>query len=632
MTTARAEANIAETRYVPWLVRFRRTSRGADLQLERMDGENGDPRGSTADGTGLRVAIRGLLFEREELVRALGPDSTPDDAELVLNAYRRWGQDGIRRLRGIFDLFIWDGERDCLLAVRDPLGTEPLFYARAGEELLFAASPTTLLGQPGVPRVPNRTVLVETLNLHWPVPEETCIEGIRRVLPGHVLRVTSDGVSSSRYWDPVDDLQEHGWVTDDELFEFDRLLERSISRCLDLGNCGIFLSGGLDSVSIAAVALDLTDRRGLTAPCALSLAFPTPETSEEDVQREVAAKLGLPQLVLGLEDSVTPSGLVRRALELGAEWPLPRTYIWSGAYQALAEAAVAKGVRVIMTGAGGDEWLTVDLSLAADFIQSLQIRNLVHFTRSRLASFSVPTVPALRYVLWKYGLREVLAFHARRVLAAHAPGVLRARRRRAAARGELPWVAPDSALRAAVNARREVDLERFAERPKLGGRFTFYLSDGSKVLDHQVITADRESDFEMGRRAGVELMHPYWDPDLVSFLYRVPPELLLRGGREKGLVRGTIARRFPDLGFEGQKKLISTDYQNSIVRHESPEAFRRLGRCRVLAELGVVDGVQAETFVASALAGSDYRQLYRAWELLNLETWTRTFVEAGGHP
>ena len=106
-----------------------------------------------------------MLYEREKLAHELRLEPVPQgDAELALEAYRRWGKEGIRRLRGIF-VFIWDRERERLLAARDHVGAEPLFYAPAGEEILFAASPKTLLAQPGVKRAPNRTVLAETL--YW---------------------------------------------------------------------------------------------------------------------------------------------------------------------------------------------------------------------------------------------------------------------------------------------------------------------------------------------------------------------------------------------------------------------------------------------------------------------------------
>jgi asparagine synthetase B (glutamine-hydrolysing) len=628
LTTGAVGARAAETRYVPWLARFKRSGRGeAELQLERVDDDGPDSRASTAARNGLKVAARGVLFEREELARELGLDAVPDDdAELVLHAYRRWAQDGIRRLRGVFAVFVWDEERECLLAARDHLGAEPVFYVRSGEEILFAASPMTLVAQTGVPRAPNRAMLVETFYSHWPFPEDTCLEGIRRILPGHILTIGNATTSSRRYWNPLDDLHEQGWVDANELKEFDALLERSVSQCLELGSCGIFLSGGLDSVSIAAVALDLTERRGLTPPLALSLAFPTPETTEEDVQLGVAAELGLPQIMLGLEESVAPDGLVRRALDLSADWPVPRTYLWSGPYQALADAGTERGARVIMTGAGGDEWLTVDLKLAADFIQALQFGNLYRFARSRLASFSVPAAPALRYVLWEYGLREVLRFHTRALLARRASAVLQARRRRAFTRAEIPWVAPDPRLRTEVRARREADVRRVIEPQKVGGRFHFYASDGAMVLDHPVISGQREDDYEVGRRAGAELLHPYWEPDLISFLFRVPPELLLRGGLEKGLVRSTIARRFPSLGFERQRKVVSVDYHYSVLRREGAEALRRLGGCKALAELGIVDGSQAEAVSVRAFAGSDFHDLHRAWELLNLETWVRQLL------
>ena len=625
MIAQTAEAEGAKTRFIPWLARYRPMGRGeAELRLERADDDSSDPRASTATAGGLRVAIRGVLYEREKLAHELQFESVSrSDAELALEAYRRWGQEGIRRLRGIFGVFIWDGEHERLLAARDQVGAEPLFYARTGEEILFAASPKTLLAQPGVKRAPNRTVLAETLYWQWPRPEETCLEGIRRILPGHTLTVTNGTTSSKRYWNPLDDLQEHGWVEADELDQFDALLERSVSQCLELGPSGIFLSGGLDSVSIAAVALDLAERRGLATPWALSLAFPTPETTEEDVQLGVAKALGLPQIMLGLEESVAREGLVGRALELSADWPLPRTYLWSGPYLELAHSGVEHGARVIMTGAGGDEWLTVDLLLAADFIEALQFVNLYRYTRSRLASFAVPVTSGLRYVLWEYGLREVLRFHARALLAKRAPTVLRARRRRALARAELPWIAPDPRLRAEVRARREAQIERAIDPPKVGGRFRFYASEGGIVLDHPVISANLEDDYETGKRAEVELLHPYWEPDLISFLYRVPPELLLQGGLEKGLVRGAIARRFPNFGFERQKKVTSVDYHYSIIRREGPAALRRLGGCKALAELGVVDGIQAESLIARAFGGSDLHELYRAWALLSLETWVR---------
>ena len=134
MIARTAEAEVSKTRFIPWLARFRPTGRGeAELRLERADDDSSDPRASTAAADGLKVAIRGVLYEREELAHELRLEPVPQcDAELALEAYRRWGQEGIRRLRGIFSVFIWDRERERLLAARDHVGAEPLFYAPCG--------------------------------------------------------------------------------------------------------------------------------------------------------------------------------------------------------------------------------------------------------------------------------------------------------------------------------------------------------------------------------------------------------------------------------------------------------------------------------------------------------------------
>src|SRR6185503_2051176 len=107
----------------------------------------------------------------------------------------------------------------------------------------------------------------------WPDPGETYYENIRRVPPGRVVRFVRGNRSEWRYWNPARPDSLDGSV-DDQVEQFDSLFSASVGRCLALGPSALFLSGGLDSVSVAAVATDLTRSSGDPSPLALSLVFP----------------------------------------------------------------------------------------------------------------------------------------------------------------------------------------------------------------------------------------------------------------------------------------------------------------------------------------------------------------------
>jgi asparagine synthetase B (glutamine-hydrolysing) len=515
---------------------------------------------------------------------------------------------------------------------------EPLFWARAEDDFVFASSPTILFQQGGVSHVPNRAALAELILRRWPVPDETIYEAVRRVHVLHALEVANGTAKAFRYWHPLYDLHDQDWVGPDELEAFDGLLERSVSRCLDVGPSAILLSGGFDSVSVAAMSVDLARRRSLRTPMALSLLFPDSAsgTNEAEVQLGVARKLGMRQFALDLAEAAEPDGIVSRALELNATWPWPFMFLWSPAYRQLVEASAREGVQVVMTGDGGDEWLTVDRTVAADLIAGLEFRNLYEFIRAKRRSYHWPRLTLAERILWRSGLRPILRFHALQLLERYAPDSLhaaQARRRSRRLEDDMPeWLLPDRELRGRVRERCLNALaaaDREARHTDFGTSFRYYLSDGV-YLDHALSSFDQEDAYERGRRAGVEYAHPYLDPDLVSFLFRVPPAMLMQGGREKGLVRDTIARRFPDLGFERQKKVVATNLHYSTLRRECPDAWRRLGGCEVLVDLGIVRGDQLVPRISENLASPNIREVQQAWDLIRTEYWVRSLVSPSG--
>src|SRR4029079_10415912 len=87
-------------------------------------------------------------------------------------------------------------------------------------------------------------------------------------------------------------------------------------------------------------------------------------------------------------------------------------------------------------------------------------------------------------------------------------------------------------------------------RPAPKGPYGFFHSEEPRGFIRPAIAMEFEEVFELGRRTRTLELAPYWDADLVEFLHRIPPKVLDRGGRAKGLGRETVTRRFPALGFD----------------------------------------------------------------------------------
>lgn len=517
-----------------------------------------------------------------------------------------------------------------LLAARDRLGSYPLFYAETAGDLCLSNSIEALLAEPDVPDAVNVLAVADHLRHRWPVRDETYFEAVRRVPPGHAMLVKDGSCRISRYWDPAPS-GAVDWVQADELDRFDALFEDAVDRCLVHGPAGIFLSGGLDSVSVAAVAAASCRRRGHPYPWALSLSFPDPESNEEPRQRAVAAALELPQVVMAWEDAVAPAGLVPAALDLNAVSPAPLLNLWMPAYDRLALQGRARGCSVILTGNGGDEWLSVSPYYAADLIRNFDVRGLYRLFHEHRRSHRVASLLYLRNLLWRFGARPLLVDRAKRALS-RSPSLLRDVQARRMGSRIPEWLAPDPELRRSL-VERSLETHTTRELRTSDRRHPrIYIREMRSGMDHPLVAMELEELQEQGRRLGVRVLQPFWDATLVEFLYRTPPALLNRGGLAKGLVRETVARRFPKLGFETQRKLTATRFARSVLLHEGGQAWQDVRGATALGEAGIVDTRALNQKVDRVLRDPESREFHVVWDVLALETWLRTRRQTGGEP
>lgn len=571
---------------------------GSPLGLQMLSDGSCAPQ--TAQLESCMVVCDGRPSRRDRIVPSLSRDV--GDAELVLRAYLSHGVDALRRLRGAFVAIVWDARQRKLAAVRAPMGYWPMYYATSDEGLLLSMSQDMLIGSAGGLRTVDRAAVAGWICGTW--LNETFFTGVSRLLPGHLLSASAEGVTVERCWNPIVPERPEPLDGDAAWADFDALLTRSVEHCLDVGPAAIYLSGGVDSSVVAAVATQVSRRRGLPDPVALSLWYADPD--ESAAQRAVAAELGIPQVLMRLEDVYGAEGPVVESL-LAASWlPMPPVTPWLHA-PALDQAAIDRECRVVL-GGDGSEWLNPGGIMAADLLRRLDLRGLSRMLASKRQYTDVSRREAARSILWQNGgrllLREAALAGLRRVRGERRVAAMSLTRQVA----RIPeWIVSEPELRHEL-------AERWAGTQAQRWTGSFYAQARRRLLAEPKMTTLVDYYYERSRRLGLEFAEPLDDPDLAEFLLSVPPALLIGSGEVKSFARRSIRHRHPrfDLGCL-RGAYFDSALQSAIVS-DGARIREVVGEMPALAGLGLVD----QPTIASALSGAvtglkpRYTQVWRA--------------------
>lgn len=600
-----------------WLACLETTPDGSARRLSLLDPGAAAPP-VFAEGDTCSVLFDGALYNRSDLARALNyvPEN---DAALLCRAHERWGEDVLRRIRGIYALLIWDGRRQTLWAVRDAVGVRSLFYADGGPSLFLSSGIDPLVRRPEVSSALNVAALADHFCNRWPDPQETYYRAVKRVVSGHALRVSPPTRSQVLWWRPSAG-EPHAGFHPEDVERFDALLDQAVARCMGEEPAAISLSGGIDSATVATVASQLSLRHGLPTPWAVSLTLNHPEgVAEAIIQKGIAEGLGLPQVLVPFKSDPGNEETLLESLATNAALQAPGSSIWNAIHTRLGIEARERGCKVLMTGNGGDEWTSVGADYSANLIRGLEIGEIYHLCRSLEYTYRGSRSRTIRDVLWKWGLRVLLHAEARRVLQAAFPERLHARWRRKAAEDVPAWVAPDPSLRAEM-------LQRAVRTFPTGESRWDPLVRMRESMDNPLVSMEMEELQESGDRMGIHLVHPFLDIDLVEFLWQASPRLLNLNERSKGLPRRRLEQALPHLGFGNQKKGTYVSFTASWLLNQGRQAWQAYGGTTALAELGVVDAGKLASEVGQTFADPHHHPAHLIWEALSLEAWVREHV------
>lgn len=557
---------------------------------------------------GLSIVFDGRIDNRqtlaEEFARARLPLAADFDAAFVLTAYRRWGVDCTAELLGDFAFAIWDEPHRRLFCARDVMAQKPFYYHHSRDLFLFASEPQALLRHPAISRRPNEGMIGECLSVITSTAD-TLLADVQRLPRAHRIAVSPGGFRLDQYWE-IDTARTIRYRTVDEYCEHLRALLRVVvgDRLRSSTKTGVMLSGGVDSSSIMATAMQLGRSGDGTAGCeAFSLVDPGGPLDEKAFIDRTVAMLGCAshQFTPAMFPVNTYRDITRRRADMASA---PNARIMSS----VKGGARQRGVRVLLSGIGSDEWFGGSFYHCADLFRTLRWVALGSYIRSlsRFPEFALPR-PTLKVMTW--------------------PLLPRAARRRIKIlirRDGVPrWIRRDFARRIAL-ADRLYPLAPDPPFPTIVQRAIYRdMTSGGTI--HCIEDEERST-----AEFGLEIRYPYADRRIVEFGLAIPEELRWRGGTRKFVLREAMREQLP---LEVRRRRSSPDAGCTFVPTLRALADEGLFRHPAIEREGWVDSGEVRGFYDRILARQasgdpDYTDdVWPMWIVASVELWMREVAD-----
>ncbi len=478
--------------------------------------------------TGSWIVFNGEIYNFRELRRELEAAGAEfrshSDTEVILAAYRVWGESFLTRLGGMFALAIWDAPRKRLLLARDPMGIKPLYYHQSNQTFLFASEIRTLLGTGLVPRKLDPNGVLSYLAFGSVYEPWTIIEGVTAVPPGHLLTVEKGKVSSREYWNPIQSTSTAHAGNGDQPTSLPTILRDAVlSNLVSDVPVGVFLSGGIDSSALVAIL----SHNGVRAST-FSLVFQEAEFNEAQYSREVAGLFRTEhhEIAVSQQDTLNVLPDALSAMD-------QPTIDGVNTYLVSAKTRAA-GVKVALTGLGADE-------MFAGYSNFRRVPRMESFSSrfGRLPKFArQPVSASVAMFAGKRDrsrkLAELVTGHESTVhpyfLVRALFGITERETLFAPAGYQEAQHSLDRVLEKSVRASESLDpVNRVSYLES-----TFYMRN----------TLLRDSDF-MSMAHGLELRVPFLDRSLVEACFRIPGEQKLKGKSPKALLLASLGVDLP---------------------------------------------------------------------------------------
>jgi len=468
--------------------------------------------------TNLHLVYNGEIYNFKELRAELEVAGyrfhSRTDSEVLLHGYHYWGVQVLQRLRGMFAFAIWDSLRRTLFLARDRTGIKPLFYAPLDTGMVFASEIKALFAHPRITPELDPAAIDAYLTFGTVPCPRTIFQGVFSLPPGHSLLWKNGRLETEMYWSP-DYLQPTLNASEDDLVdELDHRLNEAIRTHLVADvPMGAFLSGGVDSSLVAAIAQKHSSEPLQT----FTIGYPE-GGDERPYARQVATHIGSRHT----EDMATPALQTQLPRLI---WHLDQPLFDNSILPTfLVSQLASQACKVVLSGDGGDE----------PFFG-------YEWTRWAFTLPSLP-LPSLNFG-WKwlyrsgpFGLFQRLYYDV-----SHSDQD-RYLRRMLVSASYRSWLYQSEFSRHVTSDPADLLRAKFQETPTHDPRDAFVHADLTGFLpDDILVKVDR-----MSMACGLEVRVPFLDHHLLDWVLRLPVDLRFRRKRGKYLLRRVAARYLPE--------------------------------------------------------------------------------------
>jgi asparagine synthase (glutamine-hydrolysing) len=563
------------------------------------------------------VAADAALYYRDDLRRALprthprGADATA--AQLILAAFRAWGEEALHRLEGDFAFVLYDRADRSVLCARDFAGKRPLHYAESGAALVVASTIGGVRAHHAVSDELDLVAIAETAAALFAASHQTAFRRIRALPAGSILAWQGAGARTRRFWRlPLIDAGRASSF-ENGARELRELLVAAVAQRLDeAAPTSVWLSGGWDSPAVFAAGEEHARRSGTPPLQPVSISYPPDDPGRED---ELIESILAPRRRATRWIDVADIPFLMEPEAEAARREEPFVHPFEHWNRALARGSRAVGTRVALDGNGGDMLFAGPLLYLADLFRTGRLLALRAEWRGKGLAGRGPRT------FFDLAIQPALPDWARAI----------GRRLRPARAWNSPWepwlpdwIEPDFERRHGLRERARQHAPMPSATSLADAQLEIFLTHptGPRLISAYTALALEE---------GVEVRSPLLDERIVRFATARPVSERTRGNETKRLLRAACRGWLPDAFLDPRPRRTgnSGGYAGREFRQRHAERVSRAFENPVLAQLGIVDCNMLQKRWSEYRRGNSRHEL-PLFLTYQAELWLRTRQESSG--